>query len=659
MHIVMKKILVILILAPIFCSAQNTADRAFINGKIYTADDNQSFVEAVAVKADTIVFTGTSDNAQPFIGGGTIVHDLDGKVMIPGIHDVHIHILEASSDAWGFCWINGFESDPWIMAEDFANCGPQPNSNGWIISFGFSIDDLLNSTDPPNEVLDAFFPDDPVYIMENTSHAAWVNSAALEELGIDSDSPDPQGGHIVMDTDTQEPNGILLDNAGDMAFHAAFQETSEISSDDYNGMVYYGLPQLAERGITSVCEGRTYWKRGYIETWQDLKDDGELTVRSVLAPWGYPEDDDVDQLPELEAMYHEGDNMLRVHQIKVYMDGITSNGTAALDQPYVYNFGWPFDQGLNYFTPDRLEEYITQLELLGFDFHVHAIGNRGVTEALDAIEGARNTNGDIGARHRVTHLELVNADDYERFAELNVTADMQVGSNWTNPNNWSDFIPLVGEDLSEVIVPLKSIFETGANVTLSSDWDAGPMNPFRGIKNAVERAPENLPSVEDAVDCYTVNGAWVMRHEHVTGSLEVGKLADLICIDRDIFTIPTSEIQQTQVTMTMLGGIIIHEENDFPSDIKSNTHLADITLAPTVTQTDAFVRFGKDLTGMFEVTVFDGQGKLIESGIHTSNSQESRYKVDATSWAEGVFVVKVESISGQSENWTFKLLVYR
>jgi predicted amidohydrolase YtcJ len=193
---------------------------------------------------------------------------------------------------------------------------------------------------------------------------------------------------------------------------------------------------------------------------------------------------------------------------------------------------------------------MTILEQTGYDFHIHAIGDRGITESLDAVEAARNANGDIGARHRITHVEIVKESDYPRFAQLNVTADMQVASDFTNPENWEENLPFLGADRIDNIIPLKSIFETGARVTLSSDWDVSSLNPFIGMQNALTRAPQNLPTIEDAVKAYTINGAYVLRQETNTESLEVGKWADFICVNQDIFTVPTNQIAQTIVLST-------------------------------------------------------------------------------------------------------------
>ena len=215
---------------------------------------------------------------------------------------------------------------------------------------------------------------------------------------------------------------------------------------------------------------------------------------------------------------------------------------------------------MNYFTPERLTAYITALEVEGFDFHIHTIGNRGVREALDAIQAARTANGDIGARHQLTHIEWVNAADIPRFAELDVTANAQVTAWWTQPNTWQDNAYLIGNEVANAMIPIGSIHDAGGRVTLSSDWDVSSYNPFRSLENAVTRAPEALPSVADAVDAKTIEAAHSSRSDSYTGSLEIGKRADFICIDQDIFSIAPAAISETHVVLTVVDGQVVHED---------------------------------------------------------------------------------------------------
>lgn len=609
------------------------------NGVIYTSNGNQSFVESIAILEGVFLAVGTNDETAQFIGADTEVIDLEGKVILPGLHDVHIHLLEASASGEGTCILNVFESDIAQLGQDLEDCNPQPNSNGWIFAWGHSIFALLESSETPKTVLDFYFPDIPVVCMEETSHSAWVNSAALAELSIDGGTPDPEGGHIVKFGG--EATGLLLDSAGDLAFDMALSVNDELEMANYNGLVDFGLPAIAALGITSICEGRTYWKRNYIETWEAVKNNGALTVRVTLAPWAYPSDEDEGQLEMLASLYNEGDELLKVDQIKLYIDGITLGGTAALDQPYVYNFGWPFNQGLNYFTQERLQNYIETLELVGYDFFIHSIGNRGTFEVLNAIEEARETNGDLGARHRITHLEIVNASDIPRFVELNVVADAQVTAFWTQPNQWSENSFFVGDELAEDMIPLKSLEDAGAKITLSSDWDVSSMNPFRSIQNAVTRAPQNMASVENAVDAKTINSAYALSQEEYTGSIEEGKLADFICIDRNIFDIPENQIAQTQVTLTVLGGVVVYENGGAPSSVEEMTK--GILVFPTVTTNSIQVK----LNGMSQVKarLISMNGQLIREGLVLNDGDV----IDCSSLAEGIYIIQLIDFGMESK----------
>ena len=422
-------------------------------------------------------------------------------------------------------------------------------------------------------------------------------------------------------------------------------------------MVEFGLPAIAQQGITSIVEGRTYWKRNYIETWQQVKSDGELTARVVLAPWLYPSDADEDLIPAVAALYDEGDNMLKITQVKCYIDGHTLNGTAALDQPYVYAFGWPFDNGLNYLSQDRLQGLIEALEPIGFDFFIHAIGNRGAEESLNAIEAAQATVGTDG-RHRLTHLEVCNEAEYPRFGELGVIADMQVTANWTNPNQWAWNATYIGADLAEVFIPLGSIAEAGAMVTTSSDWDVSSMNPFRGLENAVTRAPEELASVEDAVDTRTINSAFCMRNEEITGSLEVGKLADFICIDQDIFTIPQNQIGATNVTLTVLGGQVIHDDGTVDTAIEELDRNDGFSVLPTVTRDYFTISLTTPESQQVRLSVFNLEGQLIHVEAWSHAGEKSSITLDVDAFAEGQYIFNLKGENGALIS-SQQALVYR
>jgi predicted amidohydrolase YtcJ len=447
------------------------------------------------------------------------------------------------------------------------NCALTANSNGWMMASGHAISTILTASDPKG-LLDGISTTVPILVMEKTSHSIWVNSKALMLAGITSASVDPPGGHIVKNA-MGEPTGVLLDNAGDNLIQMALASNATIDEANYQGLITTGLPLMARNGITSISEARTYWKRNYIPIWQRIKTNNLLTVRVGLAPWMYPSDVDATQIAAIQALYSVGDDLLKIRQIKVYSDGIVVNATSALSAPYNNNLGFTFgNTGLNYFTQSRLATYITALEATGYDFHIHAIGDRGITESLNAIQSARTSNPALTPRHRITHVEIVNPTDYPRFASLNVVADMQVTGNFAQPAHWHDHSNLIGTR-GDNSIPLKSLYNAGAKITLSSDWDVSNINPFIGMQNALTRAPQELPNVEEVVKAYTINGAYVMRQEAVTGSLELNKYADLIVVDRDIFTIPTTQISATKVLLTLLGGRQVYIDALLPVNLLS------------------------------------------------------------------------------------------
>ncbi|MBV1920691.1 MAG: amidohydrolase, partial [Pseudomonadales bacterium] len=441
------------------------------------------------------------------------------------------------------------------------SCVDQSTREDWLLGWGHSLETLLGSAQTPREVLDAMNSSQPIAIMEATSHSVWVNSKALEIAGIDASTVQPTGGIIMKDAKGQ-PNGILLDAAGDLVFDLAYTPTPELMQSNYEGLLY-GLEQVAQNGITSVVDARVYWKRGYLDVWKRAVNENRLTARTALSLWAYPSVNDAEQLAKLKTMYsNDPDSLLRANQIKFYSDGIIHNTTAALLKPYLEHIEEVGSYGLNYFDKNRLALYTTELEKVGFDMHIHAIGDRGVQESLDAIEAAQQTNGKNSTRHRLTHIEMVSDADKPRFAELGAIADFQLAGDFTKPENANWMEPLIGNRAYEML-PVKDIYETGATVTLSSDWDVSSLSPFVGMQNALTRGDQSLPNLDAVIKAYTINGAYTMRQEERTGSIEVGKFGDLVIVDQNIFEVDVNNIGKTKVLMTILGGNIVFNSGAF------------------------------------------------------------------------------------------------
>ncbi|QXP73137.1 amidohydrolase [Tenacibaculum sp. AHE15PA] len=563
----MKKMkLLIMLLSVVFttnsCSSEheiNTSNikistqKLYYNAKVFTVDSKKPWAEALLIDKNKIIFVGSNIAAEKAADDNVIKIDLKGKIILPGFHDVHMHPMEVGATTTVFT-LNEEETNAENYISAIKTAANQNPNVEWIIGFGHSINTLLEATRNPLEIINEAVSDRPVIIMEQTSHSMWINSKGLELAGITATTENPQGGIIIKEASVLQ--GILIDNAGDVFFQQAVAALND-ADGEYNGMVEYVLPELAKHGITSVSDARTYWKRDQHKTWKNLADDDKLTARSNLGLWAYPTEADASQIASLKSLFsNDNDSFLKINQIKLYADGITHNTTAALHSNYKEDyFHQPTNNGLNYFTETRIAKYIAELEGTGFDFHIHAIGNRSVTEALNAIQQSGTPKG----RHRLTHVEMVTSADINRFKALNVTADAQVGGEFTQPEYWHDNDHLLGSDLANNQVPIKSLKEAGARITLSSDWNVSSLNPFVGIQNAVTRSPQNI-SLEEAIKAYTLNGAYVMRQEDKVGSLEVGKLADFVVLDNDIFTIPTTQIKQTKIVLTIFDGEEIYKK---------------------------------------------------------------------------------------------------
>jgi predicted amidohydrolase YtcJ len=429
--------------------------------------------------------------------------------------------------------------------------------------------DLLKSGQLPIDILDEAISDRPVAMLEQSSHSLWINSAAWEkakaEYGFDENNPKVPGGLIHLNEG--KFTGILFENAGNMVLDIAFARSETMEELTYNGLLS-ALKTLAQNGITSIADARTYWwKRGHLDIWKRAERENQLTARTVLGLWAYPHySNDDDQIKQLKSqLYHHNDptSLLRVSQVKVYSDGIVGNGTAALLEPYYDDrLGITSDnKGLNYFDKKRLTHYVTELEKVGFDMHIHTIGDRAVREALDAIEAAQKANGKSDRRHRLTHLELIHKDDRHRFKELGVIADFQLANEFTEPKKAeAENFEAIGERALDMF-PVKNVYDTGANIILSSDWDVSQPSPFLGIERAVKLG--KLPNLKAAIEAYTINAAFLMRQEKLTGSIKKNKSADLIVLDQDLFKVPVEKIDETKVLLTLLGGKVVYPHQDF------------------------------------------------------------------------------------------------
>lgn len=544
-----------LLLGSSLALADQSAPLLLHNATIYTVNPQQPWASAMVIDEDgSIVAIGDDADVADYVDDQTETIDLAGRLVLPGFQDSHAHVLDASSEAQGGCQVEAADDVAQWLAE-ITVCNQQDDGD-WLLGWGFSLHSLLEQQKTPRELLDGIISDRPVAIMEETSHAYWLNSKALALAGIVSDTANPPGGIILRDA-AGVATGVLLDNAGDLAMDKALPPSKALEEVYYQA-VLAGQRELARNGITSVADARVFWRRGHLQAWQRAERNGELTARTTLGLWAYPTLDDAEQLAALKALYNAGntDSLLRVTQVKFYVDGIIHNTTARLQQPYNQSLPGVESKGLYYFSPSRLERYSRELAKTGFDMHIHAIGDQAVSDALDAIDA---TDGQ--GRHRITHVELVAKADIPRFAQLEVIADFQPSPYFT-PSFLKSNEPMIGQR-AFAMLPMRELYDAGARVTLSSDWDVNPLSPLGIMQNALNLGDRGLPSLEAAVKAYTLDAAYTLRQEQYTGSLEVGKQADLVVLDQNIFELPINQIGKAEVLWTLRGGEEVYRSTAF------------------------------------------------------------------------------------------------
>ncbi|HDR3345071.1 TPA: amidohydrolase [Bacillus cereus] len=536
----------------------------FKNGTIYTSNEKQDIVEAVAVKEGKIIFVGSNKDVEEFINEDTKVVDLQGRFILPGFVDNHNHIFEAKSPAAGNCSVSP-DASLQKQRSYLKACKKGVKDGEWISGTGFSLEALLKDMDEkseqqtPLQVLDELFPNNPVLIMERTSHSVWVNSKALELAGINKDTKDPQGGRIIRDSETGEPFGILYDTAGDIVMEKAWNSQPNLFEKNYEGLLD-GLDEVAKNGITTVGDGRLYWKRGWLDVWNKVNDEKKLTSRVVLRPWVYPNLNEAEQMEYFKKIKRDDvSSRMFINQVKMYSDGISINSTAKTLEKYKFEWFTGTPYGLNYIPEEKMKWWLTELNKIGYGALIHTIGDAGVRESLNAIEAAKKEGAN--QPYTLTHVEMVEDSDIDRFAKLGISADFQVGHDFTEDPKQSWASTYFTNQQMKRIMPLGRIWKTGANVSLSSDWDVNELNPLVTISNALSIDEKGLSDVYAAIDAYTIKPAKALGLDNITGSIEVGKSADMVLLNEDITKMSADKIPNAKVLVTVLQGeVVYHKE---------------------------------------------------------------------------------------------------
>lgn len=534
------------------------ADLVFTGGPVHTADAARTRATTVAVTGERITAVG-HDEVRALIGPRTEVVDLAGRLLIPGFQDAHVHPVTAGQEL-ARCDLTGARDAAATLAAVRAYADADQDQE-WITGGGWSME-AFDGGAPTRQQLDTAVPDRPAYLVNRDHHGAWVNSRALGLAGITARTPDPADGRIERD-ERGEPTGLLQEGAMDLVA----RHTPRSTPADRLAALLRAQRLLHAHGITA-------WQDAIIGEYGSMDDvsdayltaarDGTLTARVTGALW-WDRDRGSEQIPGLLARRTElsGENF-RAGSVKIMQDGVAETGTAALLAPYLDACGCATaNSGTSFVDPAELCRYVTELDALGFQTHFHALGDRAVREALDAVEAARAANGRTDTRPHLAHLQIVHPDDIPRFRTLGATANIQPLWAAHEPQMDELTIPFLGGERAALQYPFAALLRSGATVAAGSDWPVSSADPLHGIHTAVNRVapggdgPVFLPgqriSLTDALTAYTAGSAYV-NHLDDTGSIRAGALADLVVLDRDPYAGPPEEIAATRVLGTYVGG---------------------------------------------------------------------------------------------------------
>ena len=551
-------------------SSVQAASFVLTNGKIYTVNENKPWAEAVAIDGKKIVYVGDNAGAAEHVGEGTEQIDLNGRMVLPGFIESHIHIAMGGATTSGVILEMSDTLDAVLKkVKDYADANPDKKT-----IFGASYNAFLFDEKGPNKkLLDEIVPDRPVYLMDHTLHSVWVNSKALEVAGITSESSDPNGGQYIRD-ENGEPSGSVKGGPAHLPILVA---TEAITAESMRESIPPVLEGLTEFGYTSAMDlGSPIATEAGLQAIVDIDNEGKLPVRVSLTHYINTPALAKTAIEDLEKYAGQfKSEHVWMDSLKITTDSVLENQKAAMLEPYLTTK----ERGAMMFDQQELQRMVLGVAEKGYNVINHAIGDWAVRENLDAYEAARKASYKK-PRLTITHTQMVHPEDRARFGELEVI--VQTTGNWAVPN--PSYIEHVGKERYETLqFPFRDWLDNGAIVALGSDWPATPggfevgVNPFINMQSAMHRVapaahiedlgsineklppPEQVMTLEEAIKGYTINGAKQLGIEDKVGSIEVGKFADIIVLDQNLFEVPKDRIYKTKVLATMMDGIVRHD----------------------------------------------------------------------------------------------------
>jgi predicted amidohydrolase YtcJ len=536
------------------------ADILIVHGRIYTLDAKKPWAEAIAMRKGKIVAVGTALEVEKFRGIGTRRIDAGGKLVLPGLTDCHIHFLDGSLSL-GHVNLEGAVNVADIQKRLREYVAKHPDE-GWLLGRGWNYAMFAPETLPDRKYLDALFPNRPVFLGGYDGHTFWANAKALSLAGIGKDTPDPPNGTIVRDPQTGEPTGALKEAAQELVAKVI----PKPSRVEKLNAIRAGIKWANQNGLTRVHSAGGDFPE--LDLFSELREEKQLTVRFYIAYFLDPPElrkQDLDAIDAARKKYH--DEWIDTNAVKLMVDGVVESHTASFLEPYSDD---PKLKGSLFWDPEKYKAAVVNLDKRGPQIFTHAIGDNGIRTALDAYEFAEKTNHNKDHRPRVEHIESISAADIPRFGKLGVIASMQPLHSYPDADTLDVWAKNIGPERASRAWVWKSIASGGGHYAFGSDWPVVTLSPWEGIQAAVTRqtragepaggfVPSERLTVAEAVDGYTLGAAFAGRREKTEGSLEVGKAADMIIVDRNIFEIDPHGIAYTKVTVTIVGGKVVYE----------------------------------------------------------------------------------------------------
>ena len=552
------------LLAAVACHAAQMADLVFVNGAVYTVDAARSWASALVVTGDRITYVGDDATARTFVGPSTRLVDLDHRMLLPGFQDSHVHPGMVPNPANSLD-LHGLTQRRQIVdrIRQFARSHP---SERWITGDGWDEVAFAPSGMPTREELDAVVPDRPAFLTDNSGHDAWVNSRALAAARITSQTADPANGRIERDA-RGRPTGLLHEDA---AMNPVLERIPPKSQQQVRADLETALREMTRLGFTALEDAMA--TPPIAQAYKALDEEGELHQRvNLCMPFDPDKDDETQWQSFLEQRRALRGKLLRAGCVKLFIDGAAAH-TVALLEPY--SDAPSFGRGKLFIEPARLDRLVVRLDAAGFQVHMHAQGDWAVRAGLDAFAQARRLNGFHDNRHTIAHLWLVDPADVPRFRTLAVVANMT--PLWSLGDTWEtvDAPRMFGERRIDHLFPTASLLRSAAVLVWGSDWPVTGVSPLDGLETAVTHRypggtdpfgredsawhPEERVTLEQAIVAYTAAGAYLMQEEATRGTLEAGKIADLVVLSRNLFDTPPLEIHRVLVEMTVLGGRVVY-----------------------------------------------------------------------------------------------------